>query len=498
MSDTFKGRPIFPLRLNLAPEETRLIYDDNPVEAGFGAPVLTPAQTHARRRLKLTAGSLSAAQVQAVEDWLEEVGTGARSAWVTCELDELRVLSVADDGPKTFRIAGEGLEAAFPLAPGVVLRVFSPADASITPLTITDVVADGDEEIVTVDEDLPAGFSAAWHVARLILARVLDLAWQHASEGLSAVDLAALELPLDYGDPAAADTASSFVEAWLYLLTRYISDRDIVGWRLTSAQLQVTHDGKAYSPAQIDHGQLSTGTEGDTDTLALTLGDWADNPFRAWFPRHLAGSYGVTLAKVAFNPATGASVGDAVTVFRGMVTEVKRKGSLFTVSCKSGLALDGRVAPSFLVQTTCGYNVYQQDTCRLRGEDFELEGDLDAVDPDNAQLDFECAGLAAKAADWLVGGAITITHGDERETRTIRDAEALTSTKHRLTLSAPTVLAAVADSAVAKPGCDKLPATCGTKFDNFINFGGAPKLSAKNLSVQAMPSAGTPSSFGKK
>ncbi len=165
MSTLFQTRPVFPLTLNVVPDETRFIYDDNQTAAGFGAPVLTPAQAHARRRVQLVVGALDAGDVATVEAWLAELSCGLRSVWFPCELQEADVLSVGDDGPKTFRVLEQGLADAFPLAAGLVLRLCSPANVA-TPVTVTDVTVDGDEEIVTVAEDLPAGFSAAWHVSQ--------------------------------------------------------------------------------------------------------------------------------------------------------------------------------------------------------------------------------------------------------------------------------------------------------------------------------------------
>jgi hypothetical protein len=252
-------------------------------------------------------------------------------------------------------------------------------------------------------------------------------------------------------------------------------------------------------PAQIDHDKLSTSTEGDTDKLSLRLGDWPDNPFLSWFPRHSAGSFGVILERVAVDRATASSVGTAVRLFRGEVAEVGRNGPVFTASCKSTLAFDTSRVPSFMIQTFCNYALYDANTCGVPEATYRLEGEVAALDAAAATLDFECADLAGKPASWLVRGYITITVDGETETRYVRSASVLSATRHRLSLNIPTTLAVVAADVLALPGCNKsFTSTAGcARFANQDRFGGHPFLPSYNPSVAAIKPK-TASGAGKK
>lgn len=496
---TYLGRPIFPLVLNLAPQETRLLYDDGAVESGLGAPAVLAAQTYARRRITLTADNLDATAVHDVETWLATVAITARSAWVPCDLGEATILSVGDTGPRSLRIAGQGWATSFALQAGTVLRFFSPLDAQGYQATVESVATAGQDEILTFADDLPAGLDAKWPVSRLLLARLLEPSWSHESEGLSAFSIAALELPFDYADPAASDTATVTHPVWLYTITRQLNPTDTVLWRLTSSPVPITHDGEVYAPAPaIDHSSLGTSTEGDSDKLTLSLGLWADNPFNAWFPRHSSGRYGVRLDYAEINPATSVTTGTAKRMFRGIVEDVIRKGPLMTINARSALALSTAKVPRFLIQSRCNYAVYDPNTCRLSRDAWLIAGTIAALDAAAATVDFDSAALAARPGDWLVGGTISTGPADAPEVRFVRAAVALTATQHRLTLSQPLVAAVVGAAAVGLPGCDKSISQCHSRFNNRLNFGGHHAVPINNPSIVAVPYAGGGGGGGKK
>lgn len=491
---TYLGRPVFPLDLNLLPDEQRWIYDDTPEVVGLNGPATLGAQSFAKQRVSLQTDSVNADAREEVEAWLASIDTEARSMWFPCDLGEVFIREIEDAGAMKIRIAGQAWQANLALAAGMFLRLFSP-DGIVSRAKVTAVEAAGADEILTLDA-WPAGLSPAWHLSRLILGRVISAAWRHESEGLSTLEISALELPLEYAGPAAADETVR-ADVWLYTITRRITASDIVCWRMTSAPDAVTHDGAIYVAAQIDHDRISTSTEGDTDQLSLRLGHWQYNPFLSWFPRHSAGSFGVIVDRVGVNRATATSVGAATRVFRGDVEEVTRQGPVYSVQCASPLALSNARVPGFMIQTFCNYALYDANTCKVSEAAYRLTGELAAVNADASRVDFECADLAGKDSSWLVRGYISITIGGEVETRYIRSVSVLSGTRHRLTLNMPTVLSVAGADAVALPGCDKSVTICHARFNNRKRFGGHPELPSYNPSVAALRPK-TASGGGKK
>lgn len=481
--DLLDTRPVFPLDLALLPGEASWLYDDSPAEIGLNGPATLAAQAYAKQRVQLAARSVPAAAREQVEAWLATAGLDARSVWIPCDLGEATLLAVHDAGARQVRIAGQDWTGQLALAAGMVLRLLSPA-GEIARVVVEAVATDGADEIVTLDV-WPAGLAPGWHVSRLLLARLTDLSWRHHSEGLSDLDLTAVELPAEYSGPGAADAAVR-VDAWLYILTRRITSSDVVCWRMTSAPEPIEHDGASYVPAQIDHDKIATSTEGDTDQLSVRMGDWPANPFREWFPRHAAGSYGLVVERVRVDRTTGESVGAAVRAFRGEVASVVRKGPVYTVTCKSPLAFSTARTPGFMIQTFCNYALYDPNTCGVPEATWRLEGTIEAISAASATVDFECADLDGLASDWLVRGYIAISIGDEVETRFVRSSASLTATRHRLFLNMPAAKAVVGAAAAAQPGCDKSVTMCHARYANRKRFGGHPFLPSYNPSIAAI------------
>lgn len=82
-------------------------------------------------------------------------------------------------------------------------------------------------------------------------------------------------------------------------------------------------------------------------------------------------------------------------------------------------------------------------------------------------------------ANWFAWGSL---HAG-RDLIAIRQSPAFSGGQIELTLARdPTVALAVGDLVELRPGCDGLAETCGGKFDNFVNWGGA-RVAAANLSL---------------
>ena len=90
---------------------------------------------------------------------------------------------------------------------------------------------------------------------------------------------------------------------------------------------------------------------------------------------------------------------------------------------------------------------------------------------------FMATGLSGFSPGWFASGTITWTSG----ANTGRIAEVLAhdlagSITILTLLEAPVRAIAESDSFIARVGCDKRMATCGTKFANVTNFRGFPNI----------------------
>ena len=90
---------------------------------------------------------------------------------------------------------------------------------------------------------------------------------------------------------------------------------------------------------------------------------------------------------------------------------------------------------------------------------------------------FMATGLSAFAAGWFTSGTITWTSGANAGRITEVLAHDLAGSIVTMTLlEAPVRAIAEGDSFIARAGCDKRLATCGTKFSNVANFRGFPNI----------------------
>ena len=130
-------------------------------------------------------------------------------------------------------------------------------------------------------------------------------------------------------------------------------------------------------------------------------------------------------------------------------------GRTFQASCDAALG-DGR----------CGVNI-ENATNKGSGVVTDLLRDRA----------FMASGLAGFAAGWFMYGTLTWTSGANTGRLIEVLAHDLAGSIVILTLlEAPVRAVAQGDSFIARAGCDKRMATCGTKFANVANFRGFPNI----------------------
>ncbi len=169
-----------------------------------------------------------------------------------------------------------------------------------------------------------------------------------------------------------------------------------------------------------------------------------------------------------------ADTSQRVLLRRGAVGQIRRGRMAFVAEVRSLAHVLGQtVGRTF--QASCDAALGDA-RCRIDLESATYKGSGVVTDllRDRA---FMASGLSAFAAGWFASGTITWTSGTNAGRITEVLAHDLAGSIATLTLlEAPVRDIAAGDSFIARAGCDKRMATCGTKFVNTANFRGFPNI----------------------
>ena len=352
-------------------------------------------------------------------------------------------------------------------------------------------------ETVTLDTALPETPTGEWTLSRLLLARLVsdELEFAFEADNVARIQFAFMEVPHEYAEPNALATRRP---VFLYRITRRYGVSNIYSMHLTSHDTPIQQGGITWQPVPIDHGGLSVSTEGDTDKLDLELYAWEGNPFEDWLPLHIGQPTGIVLSQIHLDEATGLPLELPTVLYRGIIETATRQGPIIRAKAVSPLAYGDKRVPRFFLQTRCNHQLYDGSTCRVAKANYRIDGVVAAINAEEGFIDFEAADLDGKPADWLPLGFLEIGAAPHVEVRTIRQAEILTATRHRLFLNASLRTSQVGDDCSAWPGCNRTPDHCANRFDNFENYGGHPFIPFENPTLKAMPLQTPASGGGKK
>lgn len=225
--------------------------------------------------------------------------------------------------------------------------------------------------------------------------------------------------------------------------------------RCTPGDRDVVHGGFTFTAqAGLKRGRVSQ--SGEEDRSALTLDVPNSFPLLDWFrPLPPTERVRLRLQRVRI------SDGNARTIWRGTVGDIKESSRGSTIRCQTLLAAIGAGGLRRCWQVACPHVLYGRQ-CGVLGEAFRVNGTLILADGYHVQA----AAFGEHPDGWFDGGYIRWTSGTDIEHRFV--------VKHvgtQLTLLTP-VPAGLSGGVAAYPGCDHSLATCDTKFGNSLNYGG--------------------------
>lgn len=257
--------------------------------------------------------------------------------------------------------------------------------------------------------------------------------------------------------------------------------------RYTSWDQDLTVGGNSYLSGDVkfarDRVALKVGVE--VDTMALTL--WADatNTIASVPVLQLVRSGGMDGARVKvdrlFMPSASitanVSAGTA-SVFSGRVTDVQVSRTEARLNVASDLTLLNIMMPRNMYQPGCIHTLFDDDMlalgktavgCTLDKTSYAETLAVAAYPVSTAAVIYPA--VATKPDAYYDLGYVVFTSGANNGLK--RTVKSYARGIFTLSNPLPNVPAA-ADGFTAYPGCDKMQATCTTKFSNVVHFRGFP------------------------
>lgn len=240
---------------------------------------------------------------------------------------------------------------------------------------------------------------------------------------------------------------------------------------ITSGQNQVSHNNEVYLPYVISHGEVSSRAELSKNTLEVNLelthplSDLLKSPQTVERPSlALFRKYGADVSVWWKGRMSVRSVEDN---FLKMSWD-----SLFSSLVRPGLRrVCSRSCPHAVYSQGCGVGWPGQISPPQYGRNIL------ALSPDKLRVQISIADFVPEYIPKFFNWGV-ISKGESASL--IMSARYLTAPIMEILLSKPARWAAVGDSVLVRPGCDKSLAQCHDRFSNHLNFGGQPWIPLSN------------------
>ena len=254
-------------------------------------------------------------------------------------------------------------------------------------------------------------------------------------------------------------------------LYRIVVGSDV--YTLTSGADPVDYNAETYVPDSIGRGDMEQGQDINRENIQIQI------PRTSGIAQiYLQSSPDVTASVTIF----AHTVSETAILWKGRIASVSASDSEAIIECESVFTSLRRPGLRARFSKLCRHDLYGDSGCKVNKANhateiaFESYSERTIISPDAAALPDK----------WLNGGMVEDADG------TLRFI--LEHNSDQLVLSWPMPsLAALSfgwgnnwgsyygsPTIIAYPGCDKLLATCDSKFSNNLNYGGFPWIPSKN------------------
>jgi len=231
--------------------------------------------------------------------------------------------------------------------------------------------------------------------------------------------------------------------------------------RYTSWREWVTSDGDAFEPISIKRTTIAY--DANLGEVKTTVAVPVTKQFVTNAVNFPIRKTQIQIAKVTINEPNVRTY-----IFDGTVRGVTFDKGIAQAHCY-GMDQLSTIGPKIIYQSGCNWQVFDTD-CGLSQIPFKVNANIDSFNAE--ELTLHSTAFSAKAAGWFVQGKayymndwrFITDHGSDYIRLHYRFSDAL-----------------VVDTGIdVYPGCDGLPATCKTKFNNWNKFCGMPSIPSRN------------------
>ena len=233
-------------------------------------------------------------------------------------------------------------------------------------------------------------------------------------------------------------------------------------WRYTSHDAPVTYDGNVYQPAMISRGENEKDVELEVSKMSIKVSSLSD-PIKDDLTARTAQRIWAAVYKLHKEDLTVAAV-----IFVGQVKGTVFDGVNCTIECVGFEQFLHQIVPKDRYQPTCNKTLFDS-RCRLVAATYATLCTISAIDSDMMIL--TCTGADAQADGYFNLGFVNYS-GHRRMISSHVGEDIL--------LRFPISTVATQTQITLYPGCDKLQATCTTKWNNLANFLGFPNIPYDN------------------
>lgn len=240
-------------------------------------------------------------------------------------------------------------------------------------------------------------------------------------------------------------------------------------YRFSSSEDDYVFGSETYLGSSVHRTNIGVGQDQRTQLINFELP--STHPFVQRYVLIVPGQR-ATLSVFRFHRLDTPGL-ERVLTFKGIVRSVAftRQGNSAQVAVMPLTGGLSRQIPRFTYQAPCNHVLFDA-RCKVPLDATNgYTGLVSAVSGSTVSVN----GLSAKGAGWAIGGYITNATTDDYRLIIGQTGDVIT-----LLVPFPLSMAVLGENFTVTAGCDHSIATCKTKFDNVINYGGFAFVPTKN------------------
>jgi len=254
----------------------------------------------------------------------------------------------------------------------------------------------------------------------------------------------------------------------------YKFERGTTVYTLTSSDEEQEYESEIYEPAVIGHGNRENQTELSKENLEVKIN--LEHPMANDLLTYFGDD--IMILTLFIKLDSGVEVG-----WKGRYVSQKPLGNQLSIIIESVFTSLRRPGLRARYQKTCRHALYRTLGCKLNVEDFAYESILDSI----LGRTLIVSGASLQPDGFYIGGMIRASSDNSLRWIVNHVGDTLTLVRSFEKLEEDYAGYGVNyggsyGGTIVKiyPGCDHTRATCISKFDNVLNYGGFPWIPGKN------------------